>query len=72
MLIDLYYPELRPEFDKIMIIREKLNSIVDGYKEQYKRGDTDGSKWLEVFQPLFEQIGILAEGFDKHIVKLKK
>ncbi|MFA6412879.1 MAG: hypothetical protein WCW53_09290 [Syntrophales bacterium] len=71
MLIDLYYPELRTEFDKIMNIREKLNDIVDGYKEQYKRGNIDGSRWLELFQPLFEEIGILADGFDKHIVKLR-
>lgn len=72
MLIDLYYPELRPELDKIMSIREKLNDIVDGYKEQYKRGNIDGARWLDLFQPLFEKIGILADGFDKHIVKLKK
>jgi hypothetical protein len=54
-----------------MNIREKLNDIVDGYKEQYKRGNIDGSRWLELFQPLFEEIGILADGFDKHIVKLR-
>ncbi len=50
----------------------KLNIIVDAYKEQYKRGDIDASRCLEVFQPLLEKIGILAEGFDKNIVALKK
>ncbi len=72
MLINMYFPEIKPEFDQLMEIRGKLNSIIDGYKEQYKLGDTDGSRWLEVFQPLLDRLGKLADGFDKNVVKLKK
>ena len=68
----MYFPEIKPEFDQLMEIRGKLNSIIDGYKEQYKLGDTDGSRWLEVFQPLLDRLGKLADGFDKNVVKLKK
>ena len=72
MLIDLYFPEIKPAFDEIMDIREKLNEIIDGYKEQYKGGDTDGSQWLDVFQPFFVKLGVLANGFDKNIVNLRR
>jgi len=72
MLIHMYFPEIKPEFDQLMEIREKLNSIIDGYKEQYKSGNPDGSRWLEVFQPLLERLGNLADGFDKNVVQLKK
>lgn len=72
MLINLYFPEIKSEFDQMMEIREKLNRLVDGYKEQYKRGNFDGVRWLEAFQPLFEKLGILSDEFTTHIVKLKK
>ncbi|MDD4402771.1 MAG: hypothetical protein PHI24_13185 [Desulfitobacteriaceae bacterium] len=72
MLIDLYFPEVKPEFDKIVNVREKLNEIIDGYKKQYKCGDTDGSIWLNNFQPLFETLGVLTDGFEKNIAKLRR
>jgi hypothetical protein len=72
MLIHMYFPQIIPEFDQIMNLRGKLNEIVDGYKEQYKAGDFDGSRWLEIFQPLLEKLGVLTDNFDKHVVKLKQ
>jgi len=72
MLIDLYFPQIKSEFDQMMEIREKLNLLVDGYKEQYKRGNFDGTRWLDAFQPLLERLGILSDEFTAHIVKLKK
>jgi len=71
MLLNMYFPELLPEFNKILDLREKLNDIVHGFKEQYKSGNLDGSKWLEIFSPLFEKLGTLTTEFDKHVVKLK-
>jgi len=57
MLIDLYFPELKAEFDELMAVLVILNKCVCGYKVQYKTGNLDGSKWLEVFQPTFESFG---------------
>lgn len=72
MLIDLYFKDIKPAFVEIMDMRSKLNSIVDGFKEQYKAGNTDGSKWLELFQPLYEELGKKCDEFEKHIINLKK
>ncbi len=70
MLIHMYFPEIQPSFDEIMRIREKLNSIINGYKCQYKQGDTDGTEWLRAFQPLLELLAKLCDNFDKEVVKL--
>ena len=71
MLINMYFPELKSKFNQIIDIRDKLNLIVSGYKEQYKTGDFDGSKWLQKFQPLYKQITELVDKFDENIVELK-
>ena len=71
MLINMYFPEVKPAFDEILGLREKLNRIVDSYKEQYRTGVIDGSKYLEVFQPLLEKLDELAAGFHQHVVRIK-
>ena len=71
MLIDLYFPSIKPAFQEILKIRDKLNEIIEGHKEQYKTGDTDGSKWLKVFQPLYEELANKADDFNKVIITLK-
>lgn len=70
MLIGMYFPEVKSEFNEIMNIRSELNMIVNGYKEQYKRGDVDGSKWLERFQPLFEEFVKKVDRFEKIVTKV--
>jgi len=72
MLIHMYFPEVQPSFDEIMQVREKLNDIIDGYKWQYKNGDTDGTEWLKAFQPLLELLAKLCGNFDKEVVKLNQ
>ena len=56
MIIDMYFPELEKPFKEIMAIQDILNRIVSGYKEQYKTGNTDGVKWLALFQADLEEL----------------
>ena len=70
MLIDLYFPELKKEFIEVMAIRDRLNELVNGYKEQYKTGNHDGSKWLELFQPDLELFCKKASKFEDSIAAL--
>jgi hypothetical protein len=72
MLIDLYFSSIKPSFQEIIDIRNKLNEIIEGHKEQYKSGNTDGSKWLELFQPLYEEFAKKADAFSKVIINLKR
>ncbi len=72
MLIELYFPEVKPEFDQMMEVQKKMNRLVDGYTEQYKSGNTDGSRWLEDFQPLFVRLAQFSEDFSCQIAKLNK
>lgn len=70
MLIDLYFPELKLSFNSILELRDKLNILVDDYKEQYKLGRIDGQKWLPSFQFLLEEITEKAAIFDNEVVKI--
>jgi hypothetical protein len=67
MLIDLYFPELKAEFDEVMAVRNKLVRLVDGYKQQYKTGDLDSGRWLKLFQPLLELLGTKATQFENRV-----
>lgn len=70
MLIKMYFSELQPAFEEIMLLRNNLNKIIQAFKYQYKSGDTDGSEFLTLFQPKFEELAKLIENFDLHIVNL--
>jgi hypothetical protein len=64
MLVDFYFPEFRSDLQEITGIRDRLNEIVHGFKERYGAGDTDGSRWLTIFQPEFESLGQKMEAFE--------
>lgn len=70
MLINMYFPEIKPHFSEIINLRETLNDIVQGYKHQYKNGDTDGTRWLEYLQPSLEKLATLCDNFENHVVEL--
>lgn len=71
MIIDMYFPELEKPFKEIMVIRDSLSRIKSGYKEQYKTGNTDGEKWLGLFQAELEEYSKKATEFEKLIASLK-
>jgi hypothetical protein len=71
MLIDIYFPELKSPFQELIEIRDRLGAMIDGYKARYKTGDTDGSKWLEKFQPSFEELEKQATKVEELIASLK-
>jgi len=71
MLIDIYFPELKSPFQELIEIRDRLGAMIDGYKARYKTGDTDGSKWLEKFQPSFEELEKQATKVEELVASLK-
>ncbi|WP_304546107.1 hypothetical protein [Sulfurimonas microaerophilic] len=71
MLINMYFPELKKQYDEILKIRNSLNDIKNAYKEQYKSGDIDGTKWLELFQPKLELLAEKTTEFEEKLTHLK-
>ncbi|HNO76144.1 MAG TPA: hypothetical protein PKG49_11190 [Nitrosomonas mobilis] len=71
MIIDMYFPNLQKPFNEIMAKRDFLNRIVTGYKEQYKTGGTDGSRWLEPFQAKLEELSEAITAFEKLVASLE-
>jgi hypothetical protein len=49
MLIDLYFPAIKPAFEKLSAARDRTNEIQRAHKREYKRGNTDGSAYVVPF-----------------------
>jgi hypothetical protein len=56
MIIDLYFPELRTDLDRVHAAREAANKIIHKYKKQYETGDTDGRQFLQPFLTAEKQV----------------
>jgi hypothetical protein len=72
MIIEMYFNELEEPYKEVLKIRDDLNDISEGYKEQYKNGDYDGKRWLKLFQPKLEQLTQKTESFRKKLTELIK
>lgn len=72
MIIEMYFSELQEPYNEVLEIRDRLSSISEGYKEQYKTGDYDGEKWLKLFQPRLEQLAQKTTEFKKELTLLIK
>lgn len=71
MLIHMYFPELKNQYEEILKIRDNLSEITNGYKEQYKTGNIDGSEWLKMFQPEIELLAEKTTQFEEKLTQLK-
>lgn len=69
MLVDFYFPEFREDLQEVVRVRDQLNKIMGGFKEQYRTGDTDGTRWLELFQPAFEELAQKMEAFEERVAQ---
>lgn len=72
MLVEMYFPELKTSLDDVLAIQDRLNRVIAGYKLQYKSGDTDGDRWLKLFQPLFDTLGERIAHFKRNVAEAKR
>ena len=49
MLVDLYFPDIKPAFNRLSVARDGVNNIRFEHKRQYKRGNIDGSDYVIPF-----------------------
>lgn len=71
MIIDMYFPEFKEPFKSILKMRDTLNTIVSGYKKQYKTGNTDGRQWLPLFQDSLSDYCNKTANFEKLIASIE-
>jgi hypothetical protein len=71
MLIAMYFPELKQDFEEIMEIQGTLVDVIESYKEQYKTGDIKGNKWFVLFQPKLELLAKKTTQFEEKLTKIK-
>ena len=69
MLIDVYFPETRNDYDKLIKMREDLNDIVAIHKQAYKRGDTDGTRFIDSFVKGQLDFVTMGEKFKTQVIK---
>jgi hypothetical protein len=70
MLIDLYFPAIKPAFEKLSAARDRTNEIKAAHKREYKRGNTDGSEYvvpfIEAQKELLRESAVLKEQIIAH------
>jgi hypothetical protein len=70
LIMDMYYPELKPTFSEVESTLSRINQILNGYKQQYKQGDDSGEEWLPLFQESLESLGKAASRFESHVAEI--
>ena len=46
MMVDVYFPTIRPAYDELCACREDINETISTYKQQYKSGIIDGHSYI--------------------------
>lgn len=56
MLIDLYFPAVKPAFDNLIAARNEANEILSDHKRNYKKGDLDGRSFIRPLRDAITKI----------------
>ena len=70
MLIDVYFPGLRPHYVQVIQVREEANDIVYKHKVEYSSGRTDGSAYMEPFHRKIKELSSTAQGLTEALLKI--
>ncbi len=69
MLIDVYFPSTRGEYDEILRLRSKLNQIEAEFKRGYENGHVDGRAFLEPYLDIQKGIEVVGTKLQKHVIE---
>lgn len=64
MIVNIYIPELLPNFNNVLELREKIMNVRDQHKKDYSSGKVNGEKYIS---PLMDAYS----NFDSEIEKLR-
>lgn len=68
MLVDVYFPNTRPEHDAVTKLRDEMNEIESCFKRRYASGLTDGSQFLPSYLQAQEKMIHAGDEFQKQIL----
>ncbi|MFQ5757932.1 MAG: hypothetical protein ACE5H7_17805 [Acidiferrobacterales bacterium] len=68
MLINVYFPNLKPHLDRYTTARECINKILADHKRAYKQGDTDGAPWFNPFHEAVQELDRVAAEFKQAVI----
>jgi hypothetical protein len=69
MLIDVYFPALRPQYVKVTQVRDEANDIVSEHKAEYSTGRTDGSAYMKPFRLKLQELNSSAQGLTEALLQ---
>jgi hypothetical protein len=72
MLVDIYFPQLQPAFDKYLEQRTTLNGILHEHKRAFKAG-TVGTEFFKPFHQAMGELDVRAKEFKQAmIIEIRK
>ncbi len=69
MLVDVYFPAVRAQYDRVIAGRGEINKVDAAHKHAYERGDTDGTPFLKPYVQAQRSIEESGESLKKRIIE---
>lgn len=70
MLVDLYFPPLKPQFIRVCEARNEVSEIVKGHREKHESGDHDGIEFVVPMEKAMREVVKASEDFSMAIATL--
>jgi hypothetical protein len=67
-LVQVDFPELLQEFNRILAARDSANEVMSAHKAAYKVGDTDGHRYIAPMKKALEAIERSAAAFKLRLI----
>lgn len=68
MLINVYFPDLKPHLDAYIAAREGIGEVLADHKRAYKQGETDGTRWFMPFHEALRELDRVAKAFKQAVL----
>jgi hypothetical protein len=68
MLIDVYYPAIRQEYDHILSFRQDADVLISQHKEMYRTGLTDGTTYVPKLIEMQTKLDVAADNLSKKLI----
>ena len=68
MIMDLYFPDVKPAFNKLLEERDKANKIVSAFEHSCDDRNTENINYLPTFMEAYKSVGREAAIVKEHIV----